>query len=207
MSNSQELKNEPNYLNDYFIEIIDTQTGEIVEKPINEIPEIPRLKRFAEMIRNSMYAIEHAKRTAGIQIEEARAVRDHSIASMENNIDFLLQKATETLKGMKEKGMVVEEDAKGRPKIKINNVGKFQWRQNDPKLNSGIWDAMTDENKLAVQDKYFDCIKKEIVLKPDANAIKKELKLGTQIDGFSLEEPTQKESLNFIITSNKPKEK
>ena len=152
-------------------EMIDHETGEIIEGYDPTIKDIPMMAR---RIREGRAEMEKIKKYQAEECQRIVESSQHEISKLEKNEQYWLLKAEGLMRSADEK------------KLHYPGLGKLWLGASPSKVDDTGYGEMTDDEKIVLQEnarRYFRTTTKTTV-SPDKKTIKEAIMNGTIIDGF-----------------------
>ena len=172
---------------DWWIEEINTTTGEIEIVKASDLPVSKRINSIARAVKSHQIAIMAIKNQEAIDLERIKSRASFLKGRKQIDIDGLMVIVEQDLRDLAAGGLAPT-DKKKRPYLEIPDCGKISYRAVQPSLDTTAWDEMPLDQQVSLASSTLcqGLIVKITTLKPDKNAIKKAIKKGEEVDGFLL---------------------
>lgn len=159
--------------------VIDPETGEIMEEIRNlETVDLPLIARQMSSIQFEVDRIETFRNQ---EAERILAIGLAKIVQLEKQYNFFQGKAH-----------LLFDISEERKRLEYPGLGVFRYRKMRERIDATVYDAMTDDEKLHVQNERKGCFIKKTTITPDKKAIKAQLELVAKgesevdVDGFRI---------------------
>lgn len=160
---------------EFFINVVDEVTGELVETPIGNVDPRTVLYGIARDIRRRMILVESVRQQQRQEIEHVKAQAGARLAHHAKTIETLEGHA-QGLVAMLAQASDAPVDKREFPYYEVAGVGKFYYKKQSVAVNTDGYDGLTDDGKLSIQEDCASLFRINTTVSPNKTAIKAALK-------------------------------